>query len=63
MGVSQQLKINQYVVYCKNRYNSNDVKMLPVVAPSKQWIRVNWFSLVGTNVYTISRIDLVGKVG
>lgn len=62
MGVSQQLKINQYLVHCKNRYNSNDVKMISVVAPSKQWIRVNWFSLVGTNVYVISRIDLVGKV-
>lgn len=62
MGVSQQLKIKQYIVYCKNRYNSKDIKMVPVVAPSKQWIRVNWFSLVGTNVYVISGIDLVGKV-
>lgn len=52
--------IHRYFVYCESsRYPQYGVRRVPVTAPTKKWIRDNWFAIAGTNEYRIKRIDLV----
>lgn len=58
--MARNLNLKTYVVICRNKNNYADVKRVPVYAPSKQWIRANWFSLIGRSDYSILDIILQG---
>lgn len=49
--------INRYFVYCKSRfYPQYGERRVVVTAPTKKWIRDNWFTIAGTNEYSIKDI-------
>lgn len=57
MARSRSINLKTYVVVCRHKINKNDIKSVPVYAPSKQWIRANWYSLIGRSDYTIISIN------
>lgn len=52
--------IKRYIVICSSRfYPQYGTRSVPVTAPTKQWIKDNWFAIAGTNEYVIRSIRQV----
>ena len=60
MTTGRNMSIKRYYVYCKSRFNPQyGVRRVVVTAPTKQWIKDNWYSIAGTTEYFIKGIERI----